>query len=378
MVDATGGARADLMLVHPDNRVYLRKPWKQTLEDLCSWRQERIEEGCDRWPGTVVVDKRERMLGKWLANQRSYRKLMDANPRNRKGLKGMCPERVRLLDARLPGWMGSEPNERVLVEVYGRVDGEGSTGDAEVYGRDAVSQMDAYASMGSASRDTNDSLGKNNEPGLTRQVAQPVWHLRASFDQSLERTRIWRLHHPDRWPNHQDRLGDVEEARVYRWLIEQRRYKRNFDAGKKTKLGGMCEERLRLMNEVIGSDWAIGNRPDVDTLPNIGTKQMRNDAGAGKKRPRMDGPRMEKGNGAMRGEESSGLNYMASLASHEMDAMRQAQQQQHALHQQVMHAARYSHGYGVDDDGQQYHSTQQRIQQLAHAQGLRQVNSDQV
>lgn len=377
--------------MHPDYRVYLRKPWRQTLEDLCSWRQERIEEGRDRWPGTVVEDTRERMLGKWLANQRSYRKLMDANPRNRKGLKGMCPERVRLLNARLPGWMGSEPNEHVALGVH-------DTGDVGRY-EGAATQMDAHAPMGSDVHGMGANLGEHGAQDSTRQVTQPVWHLRASFGQSLERARIWRQQHPDRWPNYQDEDGDEEEARVYRWLIEQRRYKRNFEAGKTKKLGGMCEERLELMADVLGSDWDAGNRSDMETRSKSGTKQVVKDTAGGKKRPRIDGP---KSGGVMRVEESSGLNYMASLASHEMDAMRQAQQQQHALQQQVMNAAqfagqrhgyadgqtlehqqgnlheqgRYSHGYhGGYYDGQQYRSTQQHIQQLAHVQGLYQVNT---
>lgn len=396
------------MPVHPDQRVYLRKPWRQTLEELCSWRQERIQEGCDRWPGTVVQDVRERMLGKWLANQRSYRKLMDANPRNRKALKGMCPDRVRLLDMRLPGWMGTEPNECVVQDVGGTDDVGGCSRDED----DRIG-TDAYASVGSAFRDTGGcgaenraqdpikATGQGTQDGL---VPAPIWYLRASFGQSLERARIWRNNHPDRWPNHQDEDGDEEEARVYRWLIEQRRYKRNFDAGKKTKLGGMCEERIELMNTVLGSDWVAGNRGSKAVTRLKGrTKEMDGvgEAMGGKKRTRIDG---QKGSGAMRGKESSGLNYMASLASHEMDAMRQAQQQQqqHALQQQAMHAqqsgqyhhgygdghrfqhqqghvhehGRYSHGYdGGYIDGQQYHSTQQHIQQMAHAQGLYQVNA---
>ena len=407
--------------VHPEERVYLRKPWKQTLEDVCQWRQERIKAGDDRWPGTVTEDKRERMLGKWLANQRSYRKMMDANPQNRKGLKGMCPERVRLLDARLPGWMGSEPNARVVVHRFrkgGSVCEVVVAGDDQVCGGDEAVNSNAVARRregdyesgrdGDGRLDGEDVEG-GAEQGEATMVIQPVWHLRATWGQSLERVRLWREKHPDRWPSHQDEHGDVEEAKLYRWLIEQRRYKRNLDAGKTEKLGGMNQERLELLNDVLGEDWVVSSRMDASNKIRSASKKKKKEPSAGKKRSRDDVP---KNAGARRGEGSSGLNYMASLASHEMDAMRHAQHQQalheqamleqalheQTLHQQVLQAAQlvgqrhhgyadpqrlrqghiphghYMHGY-TRYDGRQYHSTQQHIQQLAHSRGIQHVQA---
>ena len=444
------------MPVHPAQRVYLRRPWKQTLEDVCLWREERIRAGDDRWPGTVTQDKRERMLGKWLANQRSYRKLMDANPQNRKGLKGMCPERVRMLDARLPGWMGSEPNAQVVIRagenLHGKVDEDGSqtrfhgqgrqeAGAGYGGGRDgghpennelAHQERDGEEDDERNNR-TNNRMNENKSieedgmehVGLAGALVQPVWHLRATWGQSLERARLWRAEHRDRWPNNQDEHGDPEEARVYRWLIEQRRYKRNFEAGKE-KLGGMCQDRLDLLNEVLGEGWATGNRCDVSSRARQVPKRKKKDAPVNK-RSRID---THGHGGGMMDEGSSGLNYMASLASHEMDAMRHAQQQQ-AFHQQVMQAGHlaghcqgyaeahrlqqgHAHGHGTGTgygmgygsgygtgygtgyaaahgsgqpsghgqahqhgpygyggyDGRQYHNTQQHIQQLVHSRGM--------
>lgn len=267
------------------SRVYLRKPWAQTLEEMCRWREAKLRAGEDRWPGTMVSDPNEKMLGKWLANQRSYRKAMDANPLEKKGLKGMCPERVRILDERLPGWMGTSGSVELIGAKEASLLGLTSGG--------LIATVSALGGEGNQNHDSNEDVTVGAVPKAANRttttptaakatvtttemaasvaetdieaVSSPQWSSRATFRESLERAERWRASHPDRWPIQQDKDdGDVEEGKVYRWLIEQRRYKRNFESGKSVKLGGMTLERLDLIRAVLGDDWHIGNRAQVN------------------------------------------------------------------------------------------------------------------
>lgn len=176
-----------------------RLPWTSTLENLVRWREQHPE----RWPSTITADPEEKILGKWLANQRSYRKTMDAGG-DSSILKGMCPQRVEMLDRMTPGWMGDV------------------------------------------------------RPG--RPMPEKRWTTRLSWEQSLFRAKAWRARNPDRWPIQQNKDGDPEENKVYKWLIEQRRYKKNMHAGKTLKLGGMTPKRAERLDRELSPGWYKGNK----------------------------------------------------------------------------------------------------------------------
>lgn len=181
-----------------NNKNYQRLPWRTTLEKLVAWRQNYP----DKWPVTITMDPDERILGKWLANQRSYRKTMDVGGVI---LKGMCPSRVEELDQVLPGWMG------------------------------------------------DDRPGKSS--------TEKRWTAtRHTWEESLFRTKAWRARNPDRWPIQQGKDGDPEENKVYKWLIEQRRYKKNYMTGKYLKLGGMNAKRAELLDKELTPGWYKGNK----------------------------------------------------------------------------------------------------------------------
>jgi len=189
MLDSGGGDE--------QNKNYQRLPWKVTLDKLVEWRKMHPE----RWPVTLTMDPDEKMLGKWLANQRSYRKTMDAGGSS---LKGMCPDRVEALDKAIPGWMG------------------------------------------------------DIKPG--RGPTEKRWANRLSWEQSLAHAKAWRARNPDRWPIQQNKDGDAEEGKVYRWLIEQRRYKKNYMNGKTLKLGGMDATRAAMLDKELTPAWYKGNK----------------------------------------------------------------------------------------------------------------------
>jgi hypothetical protein len=198
--------------VHPDSQIngsggdvpgnseskkFQRLPWSDTLKKLFEWRKKNP----DRWPGTITKDPEEKILGKWLANQRSYRKTMDAGGNI---LKGMSLKRVSDLDHAVPGWMG------------------------------------------------------DIKPG--RPAPEKRWTSRQSWEQSLFRAKAWRARNPDRWPIQQNKDGDPEEHKVYKWLIEQRRYKKNMMTGKTLKLGGMTPRRANTLDRELTPGWYKGNK----------------------------------------------------------------------------------------------------------------------
>lgn len=179
------------------NKKYARNPWNHTLEALVVWKEKN-----GRWPVTITEDREEKMLGKWLANQRSYKKsMLSGVPQS--SLKGMCEARVEQLDLKVPGW-------------------------------------------------------ENNKGGKLQSEKRKVQ--RCSWEESLEKAKAWKAKHPDRWPVQQPvEGGDPSETVVYRWLIEQRRYKKNFDEGKVLKLGGMNHDRASKLDHDLPG-WFRGNK----------------------------------------------------------------------------------------------------------------------
>jgi len=71
------------------------------LKSLVEWKEEK-----GAWPKTLAKDSKEKALAKWLSNQRSYMKSMEAGT-DPKRLKGMTDERIQILDRRCPGWRGT-------------------------------------------------------------------------------------------------------------------------------------------------------------------------------------------------------------------------------------------------------------------------------
>ncbi|KAI8105081.1 hypothetical protein M9435_000253 [Picochlorum sp. BPE23] len=78
-----------------------RLPWSTMLKKLVEWKEQK-----SAWPKTLSKDSHERALAKWLSNQRSYMKSMEAGT-DPKRLKGMTDERIQILDTRVPGWRGT-------------------------------------------------------------------------------------------------------------------------------------------------------------------------------------------------------------------------------------------------------------------------------
>ena len=161
------------------------------LQKLVEWKEQK-----DAWPKTLSKDSQERALAKWLSNQRSYMKSMEAGT-DPKRLKGMTDERIQILDTRVPGWRGTWK-------------------------------------------------------------AKKRFSSKIPWEDSLQKAVEWREHHPDRWPTLTAR--DEEEEKVYFWLVEQRRYLRNMLKGNTTKLGGMTPARAARLDMELGDAWFRGNK----------------------------------------------------------------------------------------------------------------------
>ena len=318
---------------------YKRKPWAVTLDELCAWREKQLAAGHDRWPTAMAEDPHERALvgtdlgqrapppiffptlslalraslvrqGKWLGNQRSSRRLLDEGPVTKieiKNLKGMTVHRVRQLDERVPGWMRDEQ-----IEVEN--------------GKQGWKKRRRKAYLGD---------GQNRNSNVTKLV-------RSTYEDSLARAKAWRDAHPDRWPIKQPEDGDKEEAKVYRWLVDQRRYRRNFEAGKTKKTGGMTTERLQELREVLGDDWYEGNKTSEggstarQIAKDLGVRDFKRKAtGRGEgviagsdqrglyaesdESAEGDGEESDDGANGTQPSANAGLDFMASLASQDMD-----------------------------------------------------------
>ena len=229
-----------------------------------------------------------------------------------KNLKGMTVYRVRQLDERVPGWMR---DEQIEVE-------NGKQGWKKR--RRKVYLVE----------------GQNRNSNVTKLV-------RSTYEDSLARAKAWRDAHKERWPIKQPEDGDKEEAKVYRWLVDQRRYRRNFEAGKTKKTGGMTTERLQELREVLGDDWYEGNKTREggstarQIAKDLGVRDFkRKSTGRGKgvitgqrglyaesdsvesdKGAEGDGEESDDGaNGTQpSANNNAGLDFMASLASQDMD-----------------------------------------------------------
>ncbi len=224
-----------------------------------------------------------------------------------KNLKGMTVHRVRQLDERVPGWMRDEQ-----IEVEN--------------GKQGWKKRRRKAYLGD---------GQNRNSNVTKLV-------RSTYEDSLARAKAWRDAHPDRWPIKQPEDGDKEEAKVYRWLVDQRRYRRNFEAGKTKKTGGMTTERLQELREVLGDDWYEGNKTSEggstarQIAKDLGVRDFKRKATgrregviAGSDQRGLyaesdesaegDGEESDDGANGTQPSANAGLDFMASLASQDMD-----------------------------------------------------------
>lgn len=220
-----------------------RDTFTENLDSLVSWRNMNSE----KWPSVTSTDPVEKQLATWLNQQLVYKRKMDKG--QKKNLRGMSQDRVDQLDLKLPGW-ASFSNDACWKDTLEKLvkfrtqhpekwpNSNSNNSDEKSLGKWLTEQRGNMRN----SRLAQERIEMLNEkcPGWFPEDRDDAWTKKLM--NVIEFTK-----QEKRMPGGGE-SASAEEKKMNRWLNHQKVYGRKLREGGHTKLGGMNQKRLSLLD----------------------------------------------------------------------------------------------------------------------------------